>query len=100
MVKKELGLKFSIMRILISRHARFSMDTEQEFIHGILPKISDLREIINSKKLNLDIAVDGGINPVTAKKVIEAGANILAAASAIFKSDNYKETIKKLKNPK
>ena len=67
----------------------------QKFIADVLPKIRDLR----NRKPNWDIEVDGGINPETAKLAIDAGANILVAGSAIFGSNNYKETITKLKNP-
>jgi ribulose-phosphate 3-epimerase len=64
----------------------------QEFIHSALPKIKQLRGIFKG-----DIAVDGGINDVNAKKVIQAGANILAAGSYIFKSNNCKEAIRRLR---
>ena len=72
----------------------------QEFIPEVVPKITELREIVNNKKYKIDIAVDGGVNQFNAKQVIDAGANILAAASAIFKSSDYKEAISHLKNPK
>ncbi|MFC1559639.1 ribulose-phosphate 3-epimerase [Candidatus Margulisiibacteriota bacterium] len=65
----------------------------QQFMPEVLPKITELRRIVDSKKLKLDIAVDGGINPGNAKQVVDAGANVLAAASAIFKSKNYKDVI-------
>ncbi|MFH1442174.1 MAG: ribulose-phosphate 3-epimerase [Candidatus Omnitrophota bacterium] len=64
----------------------------QEFMPEVLPKIKKLRAIFNR-----DIAVDGGINEKTAKEVIAAGANVVAAGSYIFKSDNYKQTIRSLK---
>ena len=65
----------------------------QEFLKETLDKIKQLRE--NYKDVN--IGVDGGINLETAPKVIQAGANFLASGSAIFKSNNIKETIKQLK---
>ena len=65
----------------------------QEFMPEVLPKIVELREIVDSRKLKLDIAVDGGIKLDNAKRVIDAGANVLVAASAIFKADNYREVI-------
>lgn len=64
----------------------------QAFIPEVLPKIEGLRSIFNG-----DISVDGGINENNAKAVIRAGANILAAGSYIFKSNNYKETIRRLR---
>ncbi len=64
----------------------------QEFIPEILPKIKELRSVFKG-----DIAVDGGINDITAQGAVRAGANILAAGSYIFKSKNYTEVIRRLK---
>lgn len=66
----------------------------QTLIPSTLDKIRKLREL----KPSLDIEVDGGINLYTAKSVVECGANILVAGTAIFKSDNRKNAIEKLKN--
>ena len=65
----------------------------------IIPKIKELKEIKDNKKLNFDIEVDGGINFKTAKTVIEAGANILVSGTTIFKENNgnLKENIINLK---
>jgi len=67
---------------------------EQRFLNESVDKIKQLRE--KYKSVNLE--VDGGINLKTAPEVIKAGVNILAVGSAIFKSNNIEETIKKLKN--
>lgn len=56
----------------------------QEFICSTLPKISAARSMINSCKHNVDIAVDGGINPETCGVVVSAGANVLIAGSYVF----------------
>ncbi len=64
----------------------------QAFISSVLPKIKQIR-----KNFSGDIAVDGGINEKTGRLVIDAGANILAAGSYIFKSNNYKEAIRRLR---
>ncbi|WP_277998261.1 ribulose-phosphate 3-epimerase [Zhaonella formicivorans] len=56
----------------------------QQFIKAVLPKIAELRKIIDSKGLSVDIEVDGGINAETAPLAVQAGANILVAGSAIF----------------
>jgi len=69
----------------------------QKFMPEVLPKIAQLRKIIDSKKLSVDIEVDGGINDITARDVVKAGANILVAGSAIFYSKNYKASIESLK---
>jgi len=65
----------------------------QKFMPEVLPKISELREIVKSRGLKLDIAVDGGIKLNNAKQVIDAGANLLVAASEIFQSKDYKGVI-------
>jgi len=64
----------------------------QEFIASSVPKVWQLRQMFKG-----DISVDGGINDVNAKQVVDAGANILVAGSYIFKSKNYQEAIGKLK---
>jgi ribulose-phosphate 3-epimerase len=56
----------------------------QEFIESMLPKISRLRNILSDRDLECDIEVDGGIHEETAPRVVEAGANVLVAGSAIF----------------
>jgi ribulose-phosphate 3-epimerase len=56
----------------------------QKFIEAVLPKISALRSEIDRRGLPTEIEVDGGIDPVTAPAVIEAGATILVAGSAVF----------------
>jgi ribulose-phosphate 3-epimerase len=65
----------------------------QAFIAGVLPKIRQLRSIYKG-----DIAVDGGINAKTARMVIEAGANILAAGSYIFGAKEAKAAIERIRN--
>ena len=65
----------------------------QKFIVKVLPKIKDLRQIYNG-----DIAVDGGINNLTAARAIKAGANILACGTYIFKSRHPKQAIQRLKD--
>ncbi len=66
----------------------------QAFIPSVLPKIRRLRENIEKRGLNVDIEVDGGINPDTVGLVSSAGANVFVAGSAIFYSRDYRETIR------
>ncbi len=61
----------------------------QGFIPDVLGKIRKLREM----RKDLDIEVDGGIKLGTAKLVAQAGANVLASASGIYKHGNVKEAI-------
>ncbi len=56
----------------------------QAFIEAGLPKIGAAREYIQNHGLSVDISVDGGVNVETGRRCIEAGANVLGAATAIF----------------
>ncbi len=69
----------------------------QKFMPEVLVKLRALRSIIDVRKLNIDIEVDGGINLETAPAVIKAGANVLVAGSAIYWSKDYKSVIDGLK---
>ncbi|MBE6096472.1 MAG: ribulose-phosphate 3-epimerase [Schwartzia succinivorans] len=69
----------------------------QKFIPSTVRKIQQLRDMMNERKLNFDIEVDGGINPSTAKEVIAAGANVLVAGSAVFGSDDLAAAITSLR---
>ena len=60
----------------------------QEFMPEVLPKLSELKKIIEKDKLNVDLEIDGGINFENAKIAKEAGANILVSGSTIFKKNN------------
>ena len=53
-------------------------------MHDQLPKIRMLREMLDKLNPDCDLEVDGGIDPVTAPLVKEAGANVLVAGSAVF----------------
>lgn len=70
----------------------------QAFISNVLPKINEVAKLVQEKKVQVDIEVDGGINAETAKKCMEAGANILVAGSAIFKEKDRKKAISALRN--
>ena len=65
----------------------------QSFIPESLDKIRELRGLLNEKGLTADVEVDGGIHLGNAKEVLEAGANVLVAGSAVFK-DNIAENVK------
>ncbi|HDZ24493.1 MAG TPA: ribulose-phosphate 3-epimerase [Desulfobacteraceae bacterium] len=65
----------------------------QKFIRSMIPKVKTLSEIIRSKGLEMEIEVDGGIGPDTIGEISSAGANVFVAGSAIFYSQDYKETI-------
>lgn len=83
------ALKFVDFVLVMSVNPGFG---GQAFIPQVLSKIRQLRMCFRG-----DIAVDGGINHDTAKLVIAAGANVLAAGSYIFKSKDYKQSIRRLR---
>jgi ribulose-phosphate 3-epimerase len=64
----------------------------QDFIFDCLKKIEELRKIFKK-----DIEVDGGINDMTAREVIKAGANVLVAGSYVFSAKDYGAAIDKLR---
>ena len=72
----------------------------QKFMPEVLNKIKDLKKIQESKGINFDIEIDGGINFDNSKEAIKAGANILVSGTTIFKSNNgdIKKNIELLKS--
>lgn len=61
----------------------------QTYIENSTKKIHDLRKMINERHLNIDIEVDGGIKLHNVKEVMDAGANIIVAGSAVFNEDTF-----------
>ncbi len=70
----------------------------QIFISDVLPKVKELRKIINDKKLNIDLEIDGGINFETGALALKAGANILVSGTTLFSGGSLQENINKLRN--
>ncbi|WP_338463416.1 ribulose-phosphate 3-epimerase [Brevibacillus borstelensis] len=57
----------------------------QKFIHSVVPKIRELRRMLDERGLgHVEIEIDGGVNPKTARLCEEAGATVLVAGSAVF----------------
>jgi len=71
----------------------------QEFQTAMLPKISELRGVIDSLGINCELEVDGGINFDTAKLCIAAGADVLVAGSDMFNTNDRAAHIEELRNP-
>lgn len=69
----------------------------QGFINDCLPKIKELKNILNEKGLNIPIQVDGGINDVTSTLSAEAGAEIMVAGSYLFKAENMEQAVESLR---
>lgn len=70
----------------------------QSFIETTYKRISRLRELIEKTKSNALIEVDGGVDVKNAAKLVDSGANVLVAGSAIFKANDPVDYIKKMKN--
>ncbi len=70
----------------------------QEFITTVLHKIQALDELRQQYDLDLMIAVDGGVTIDNIKQIAACGADMFIAGSAIFKSDNYKNTIERMRS--
>ena len=65
----------------------------QAFIESVVPKISALNRIRQDRQLDFEIEIDGGVNEETAKRCIDAGADVLVAGSAIYNQSDYKAAI-------
>lgn len=69
----------------------------QKFIYRTLQKIKTLKDEITRRNLNTKIEIDGGVGLQNAEKILQAGADVLVAGSAVFKSENPAATIIQLK---
>jgi ribulose-phosphate 3-epimerase len=69
----------------------------QSFMSDVMPKVRAARREISTQSLPVDIEVDGGIDVTTAPVVVEAGANVLVAGSAIFAKDDHLEAARALR---
>jgi len=69
----------------------------QSFIPSVLHKIKTFHSFMLEKGLTIDIEVDGGVNPETAKWCREAGANVLVAGSAVFNQEDRQKSISLIK---
>ena len=70
----------------------------QSFIENTYNKVTELNELKQSSGSDCQIEIDGGVTNENAKKLVQAGANILVAGSYVFKSSNPTDTISKLSN--
>ena len=69
----------------------------QELILETIDKVKKVKEYIDNNNLETNIEVDGGINLDNVSLLKEAGANIIVAGTAILNSEDYKQTIQKIK---
>ena len=70
----------------------------QKFIPQSLDKIKKLKQMIDAKKFNVDIQVDGGVSVDNIHDIVTAGANIVVAGSAIFGKDNIQKAVSDLRD--
>lgn len=77
------------MLLVMSVHPGFG---GQKFIPQSLDKIRKLRSMIDEQGLDADIQVDGGIYHSNVREVLDAGANVIVAGSAVFRGDTRKNT--------
>jgi ribulose-phosphate 3-epimerase len=69
----------------------------QSFIPEALPKLRRLRQMIDEGGFAIDLEVDGGVKPGTASQVVDAGADVIVAGSAVFGADDYAAAITALR---
>ena len=69
----------------------------QKFEEITYQKVRKLRKMANEQGLNTHIEIDGGVSTANARKLLDAGADVLVAGSFVFKSDNPTQTIANLK---
>jgi ribulose-phosphate 3-epimerase len=66
----------------------------QSYIQATTDKIKKLKQMILDRNLSCEIEVDGGVNLKNVKEVVDAGADVIVAGSAIFNTDNITQTVK------
>ena len=69
----------------------------QSYIPVVTEKIKELKALIDKMNLEIDIEVDGGVKPSNIAEVVNAGANVIVAGSAIFNAGNIDEAVKSLR---
>jgi ribulose-phosphate 3-epimerase len=92
MIEPYLG-KFDML-LVMTVHPGFG---GQPFRADQMEKVRRAAEWNHSREYKIDIEVDGGINPKTARISIENGANVLVAGTSIFGSDDYAKAIRELR---
>ena len=72
------------------------VDILAEIDQNSLDKVKEIRKLLDAKGLDTDIEIDGGVNAGNLASVLEAGANVIVAGSAIFSGD-VADNVKKFK---
>ena len=87
-------LMYADRLLIMSVHPGFA---GQKFISNAIEKVAKARQHIDNHELKCDISVDGGIDLKTAPKVAAAGADILVTGSSFYRSDDYSEFVRCMK---
>jgi ribulose-phosphate 3-epimerase len=69
----------------------------QAFIADVLPKITDVRKLLDARNPGVLIEVDGGIKTDNIATVVQAGGQVIVSGSGIFKTANYADTIHQMR---
>ena len=69
----------------------------QSFMADMMPKVAALRAMIDAQNPGCELEVDGGVDPVTCRACIQAGANVLVAGSAVYKAADIPARIAELR---
>lgn len=87
-------VELSDMVLIMSVHPGFG---GQSFMLEVLPKIEAARKWVDKEGMTVDIQIDGGINPETARLARDAGANVFVAGTAIFRADDPVAAVTRLR---
>ena len=75
----------------------YTLTQNYSYIPVVTEKIKELKALIDKMNLDIDIEVDGGVKPSNIAEVVNAGANVIVAGSAIFNAGNIDEAVKSLR---
>jgi ribulose-phosphate 3-epimerase len=91
----EEALQFADYVLVMSVNPGFG---GQQFIPESIDKVRRLRQLITERQLNVRIEIDGGIDRANIERVVGAGAEIIVAGSAIFRTADAEAAVKELRN--
>ncbi|MBQ7163779.1 MAG: ribulose-phosphate 3-epimerase, partial [Clostridia bacterium] len=70
----------------------------QKFIPDVLPKVVEIRKIIDESGKNIDLEIDGGVNLENVSLIKKSGANVLVAGNTVFSAEDRRAVISALRN--
>jgi ribulose-phosphate 3-epimerase len=69
----------------------------QKFIPAVLKKVEKVRKLIDGSGLDVEVEIDGGVNPGNSSEIRAAGASILVAGNAVYGADDYRAAIESIR---